>query len=1580
MPGSKNPISKNDIGKKGKALDSTVPEQALDFDITTALSAPVNAHAQDPVAAHKATAISVEDPDNYYAINNVEETTQQLGDTLNTETQGVLVDCSFSSTGLDLTLTTGSTVKIKGQQNSVSDQTVALSASTTQWVYIDATTKQVTKSTTLPTLSAGHVLLWSVTTNGSAVTSSSDYRYFVFNSNRKDSIVVRYASTSSGSYDERSEANFLSLAAAFNYLSTRVTEGSEVKSEIVIRGTHVIPSALTIPQNNITLRGDGHCVLRTGASMVMFNLGAKDRVSFKDITFQCEHTSSTAIQDTAGASDDLRIEDCLFTGVTNLWATCINLQTTAAACQRPKIVNTYFNPGTTGISVSRPRHVLIQGCNFEDNASATTAISIGVSGTAITAGESVSIVSNCSIQGFSTYGVYIKGDGNKIHDVHYIGTGASGSGYGFYIADGDRNTLSSVASKDVFIGIYTDTAANETQIIGATVYGFGTGGSSGGIRILTPKTVLTGCTIDSGETGGLAIRVEANYCVISNCLITNTTTVWSGQFPGGVLIYGTGTKIVGCTIQGFHNTTDSTGYGIHIDNGPDDVDITDCTILGCYAGITNNLAYTYSGVSIKGCTFKSNIDYGIDVYYVSFLGISDCRFHGTAATNAINISYGNDITVSGNQISGEGATQIGIKILGSDTSTQRVYRAVVSNNSVYKCTIQSIYIGTFVRDLSVVGNVIDGYLGSTSDSTAQGIYLDRVQAVQVSGNVIWRCINGITIFGSDSSGLVENVNVVGNTIHHCAVATAPSESFDTEGAKGIGINWGLNVCVRDNDIYSIGSLISDSKVTYQPSGANVYSFGVYLSNSEFCTISDNRIHTLTVKGTGTSRGIAFDHWNVSSSYTFDNNKVVNNSINSANIGILCNVTVGTGTPQTSVATGYDISGNTVSNTTSYGIYVYVDSTSAYASAFTQGSINSNRIDSPGNHAILCQAANYGSLYDITVKGNDITTTVNLDGIHINSLASTTITYGRFYIENNTLKAANSTTGSGIKIDSTSDSWSIASIVGNNIYDFKYGIRAATTTSGSISDLNIANNHCINMDNIGIWIFAITSYDRISLIGNSVTGKSSSCTNLIKVYTTGTGTSTIISNNILRYCSGSQIHILVSRIETLNIVGNNITSDGTLTNEIGILLESSNNSVNIKGARIDGNILSTLGAYGIKVATSPYTGEISNLSIENNQLISVGTGSDSWSSIYLSSPSTQIKDLVISSNQIKDSNTSGCVDGAIRIVCSGTNSDLPRWRIQNNVIRNCYGNGIYISTTDVTYFDHGRITGNVIDLVTENGIYVVLADASAVSSRVGRITHHVCMSNQISDATKDGIYYNLNDIDTVKAISFSNNQCYENDDNGIHISPPYGDGTNIKNASDVMLTGNICEENGDHGIYYESHDVAKRHTTRLLTVSNNMSNNNGKSGIFVYFSSSSGFLNDLSITGNTCYDNGSAARDCGIYVVNTGLTSKNFILSNNILSSNYDVGFRIYTGVADQEDGGGAEIGAVAGSLESITWIGNMARNNATGAGVEDVSSGGTSWPPTYGVNVGNVDSGSTSGQWVDHDGASWSIANNLSIT
>ncbi|KZX16358.1 hypothetical protein MBCUT_09100 [Methanobrevibacter cuticularis] len=323
-----------------------------------------------------------------------------------------------------------------------------------------------------------------------------------------------------------------------------------------------------------------------------------------------------------------------------------------------------------------------------------------------------------------------------------------------------------------------------------------------------------------------------------------------------------------------------------------------------------------------------------------------------------------------------------------------------------------------------------------------------------------------------------------------------------------------------------------------------------------------------------------------------------------------------------------------------------------------------------NYGAVYVSATYGSVVNIAVKGNNITSngtsisigvrfnvfrcnnTLFFDNNNITAIYSVylsaftnnntiTITnnnikgtsnYGFYldaYTSNNTITITNNNiTGPyGVLLDVYTNSNNTITITNNNITGTStYGFYLDVYTSNNT--ITITNNNIKGTSNYGFYLRTYTSNNTITITNNNITATSYSCVYLYAY--TSNNTITITNNNITGTSTyGFYLYAHTFSNNTITITNNNITG----TSNYGFYLRadtSNNNNINFT----DNNIRGV--SYGMYINCN--NAEFSGLSVVNNTLNA--TNSSGIGIGFVNLNPTALSDILVSGNNIFAGTTSG----------------------------------------------------------------------------------------------------------------------------------------------------------------------------------------------------------------------------------------------------------------------------------------------------------------------------------------------------
>ena len=546
MPRNVNPASISvgaGIAPQGTVEDNSLRNPQRDVE-------PLRAHLLDPNNAHMAATIGIVDAGGFYTSTDVEGALQEIGGGgAAGRHNGLILGGTFTSGAGLLTLDTPTTVLIGGAVASFGGASVVLLASATLYVYIDPTTSILTASAFLPPVSSEPVLIAKVTTDGTAViTSSQDARFFVANLDRKLDYTLRSDGTA---VNDASEACFVTLDAALFWLSNYVATGQESKTVIVVRGVYTIGSTVVVPAGvpNIEFRGEGIAAFATGAVLSpMFDVSGTTGVTFTNLDFRCDHAGSVAIatNNPALACFNVTVQNCIFGTGAGIWGRGVYLyQGTPATQTGHRVLDSQFVVSASGVLIDRAVDCVVRDCTLTGN---NTVGSLGVSLTRIGGVGENCLVDNVRANNFVTA----------------------------FSTSTDTTTLRKCLS------------------------------SSGGNVVGGVGAVVDGCFFAgiTSTTAGLSLPATAIGAVVSNTTVASTT-VWAAlDNPSGISVDADGVVVTNCSVSGFYNAAGVNGTGVLLTNHMNNkVVATD--ISTCYFGV--KVGGTASSTTVDNCTIAARV-------------------------------------------------------------------------------------------------------------------------------------------------------------------------------------------------------------------------------------------------------------------------------------------------------------------------------------------------------------------------------------------------------------------------------------------------------------------------------------------------------------------------------------------------------------------------------------------------------------------------------------------------------------------------------------------------------------------------------------------------------------------------------------------------------------------------------------------------------------------------------------------------------------------------------------------------------------------------------------------------------------
>jgi len=801
---------------KGLAPEGTVEDNALRYperDVD-----PLRVHIHDPSRAHMAASIGIVDANDCYVSDEVEGALQELcggagagrlnglisGGTFNE--LGNVANGSGSVAATTLTLETTTEIMLGAGVYDASALVASLSglAAGSYYVYFDTdsgspTFRTLVVSGTAPevetALGVEDVLLAKFTYDaGGNVTAWQDGRFFVRNLDRK----VQYSSRQGENVDAWSEGCFATLEAFFLWMSEYGDTGTseEEKGTVLIRGTHNIASALTVPTDHLQFVGDGEAVLLVGNSPLdIFTLAGRTGITFRGIHFASTVAGSQGIVCT-GVSTRIRVEDCTF-----------GLHSGAAFLNGVVVTG---GPASTEINIS--------GCEVSFTAS----------------GISVDGVGNPS-----KYGAHIEG-------CTLVGPGASTVGsVGIILGTGTGSVdglVSGCKIRSCARGIQYG-AFQRTRIVTTTIMDVVTGVHAKGDA--NDYMTISDCHIDLDDTDGL-VGVNVNQTreiKVLGTYIRNPRTVFTTG-PFGIAVdakAGLDTDLViqGCTVLGFWDPVSNAGEGL--------------SAVGSAANpfrrlVVGGNVFTKSRINARMCidaSFTGNTlaSDGMTGALVTLDGghrqvVADNAMDaGAAATHGVLVTSiegaATQITVSGNSI--KGVTENGVEL---NETANPIKDSVISGNSINGFLVAP-------NPPTAQGIFLKGSATGVPDQ------------IVISSNLVISCKDGILVRGFSPTVRCVAVSITGNTVSFCAHdQDSHPDTFDGVGTKAIGLEFSEGCTVVGNTVSNIGQVLNEAG-TPLVFADDVYALGVYGRNCEQIKVSENQIRAMQTVNNGIAAAVVF---------------------------------------------------------------------------------------------------------------------------------------------------------------------------------------------------------------------------------------------------------------------------------------------------------------------------------------------------------------------------------------------------------------------------------------------------------------------------------------------------------------------------------------------------------------------------------------------------------------------------------------------------------------------------------------------------------------------------------------------------
>jgi Right handed beta helix region len=538
--------------------------------------------------------------------------------------------------------------------------------------------------------------------------------------------------------------------------------------------------------------------------------------------------------------------------------------------------------------------------------------------------------------------------------------------------------------------------------------------------------------------------------------------------------------------------------------------------IGIRVGVTPTTSNEVLG-TIRACSVVG-FDTGIKVSGVGRV-VSGCNVvPGAGGAYGIEVITSSDIVVAGCRVDcSVNGGLIGLRANGDATDT--VVGLKVIDNTFYGAADYGIQLRGYVQESVVRGNVVDCNLpGSPNDPTAiAGIYVNTVNATDVpgyltiSGNTVWRSKTGIYLNGTQA-GQIAQVNVVDNVVHHCAVGIAGAPVVIGDTSLGIGADWCVGLIVSSNNVYGIGKILTDAGTEVFPTGADVYSIGVFTQDATHTTVVGNQVRAVYSNGAGTGYGVQWYGSGTAAGLTADGVNIDNNGVDSAaNTGILVAVGVsGAAATNARILRGAQVSGNTVSNC---------------------------------GDGIIVRADDRGTVSDLRFEGNSVSITTSGAGILLAAYDATTVpgTVNRAQVVSNTINSS-STVGIDVFCDDNA-TMSYVSVDQNAVRQpGTQGVRVKAGTPGAAGvttfEYITVSNNTVRMSAVagaeGILAYTVaTTVNDVRVSGNSVSNTSIG----ISLAMVGPGAVTTDTSVTDLYVTGNTV--------TATLIGMTTTVTGTM---------------------------------------------------------------------------------------------------------------------------------------------------------------------------------------------------------------------------------------------------------------------------------------------------------------------------------------------------------------------------------------------------------------------------------------------------
>jgi hypothetical protein len=654
------------------------------------------------------------------------------------------------------------------------------------------------------------VMLAKVTMDGAGnIVSWQDARFFVRNLDRK----VQYSSRQGENVDAWSEGCFANLQAFFFWAEfygdgALASSNEDEKGTILIRGTHSITAALTVPTDHLQFVGDGEAVIELNgiaAPYAAFETSRSD-ITFRNITFKTNLSGCIGIS-ASGTYSDVTVEDCRFlTGTAN------------------------FNIALSFMGGPANERILVRDCYIEAENTGVQADGFGSTNAFGIRAE------DCTVKGF----------GQASSKGFILGTGtASGSAY-----------ITGCSVKDMETGIYVN-ATSSTEISGCSIIEAVTGIRFADVFSLTHK--ITNNTIvltDNLSLHGIYVGKGNTQINISGNYIRSMISGGHPSEPYGIgLDVDAGAGVLGLTITnnniiGFYDATNNRGHGIAVfavATQGTGASITANTLSRCDIAVTqvSDLTITGNSINAQGVWSGSpgpTVGAGISTAAASLVTITGNNIScGAVIPNGIEVRQGRHLTVTANNVVGP-----------------------AENGILASATLKGGLGAAFMEHFTITGNAVDGWLGAGQPPAANGILVGlssdngAPERGVIDGNNVQKCGAGIVLQGFSVDVPVHSMLVTNNIVAECALDqdTYDRLSWVNSGSKGIGFQYGKDITVQGNIIRMIGVVRNPATGTPITFPNGIYARPIYSLNSTVVTVDNNTVSASSSFGPGDSMDIS----------------------------------------------------------------------------------------------------------------------------------------------------------------------------------------------------------------------------------------------------------------------------------------------------------------------------------------------------------------------------------------------------------------------------------------------------------------------------------------------------------------------------------------------------------------------------------------------------------------------------------------------------------------------------------------------------------------------------------------------------